>query len=202
MRLAAARTQTRTHSLALRALRLSRCVTSAQTRGKALGVLACASIVCGTDDRCPTCLLLLWHRCCQFRHGLHRWRRSEGSYFLPCFTRSENLNVSRSRYQCWHVVSAVGLMIWSVQFKEITKAYEILSDDTKRKLYDEGGEEAVEGGGGGGDPHDIFSAFFGGGGRRERARRGAAADAASSGGSESRSSENRRQGRRHAARAS
>jgi DnaJ family protein A protein 2 len=55
-----------------------------------------------------------------------------------------------------------------VQFKEITKAYEILSDENKRKLYDEGGEEAVEGGGGGGgDPHDIFSAFFGGG-RRER----------------------------------
>jgi len=54
------------------------------------------------------------------------------------------------------------------QFKEITKAYEILSDDTKRKLYDEGGEDAVENGGGGGDPHDIFSAFFGGGGRRER----------------------------------
>lgn len=56
-----------------------------------------------------------------------------------------------------------------VKFKEITKAYEILSDEQKRKLYDEGGEDAVEnGGGGGGDPHDIFSAFFGGGGRRER----------------------------------
>jgi len=55
-----------------------------------------------------------------------------------------------------------------MKFKEITKAYEILSDDTKRKLYDEGGEDAVENGGGGGDPHDIFSAFFGGGGRRER----------------------------------
>ena len=58
------------------------------------------------------------------------------------------------------------------QFKEITKAYEILSDETKRKLYDEGGEEAVESGGGGSDPHDIFSAFFGGGGgRRERGPR-------------------------------
>ena len=165
------RTHARTHSLALRALRLSHCLTSAQTRGKALGVLACASIVWGTDDRCPTSLLLLWNRCCQFRFGLHRWRRNEGSYSLPCFARSENLNVSRFRFQCWHVVSAFGLMAWSVQFKEITKAYEILSDDTKRKLYDEGGEEAVEGGGGGGDPHDIFSAFFGGGGRRERGPR-------------------------------
>lgn len=54
-----------------------------------------------------------------------------------------------------------------LQFKEITKAYEILSDENKRRMYDEGGEEAVEGGGGGGhDAHDIFSAFFGGGGRR------------------------------------
>ena len=67
------RTHARTHSLALRALRLSHCLTSAQTRGKALGVLACASIVWGTDDRCPTSLLLLWNRCCPFRFGLHRW---------------------------------------------------------------------------------------------------------------------------------
>lgn len=54
------------------------------------------------------------------------------------------------------------------QFKEITKAYEILSDDKKRQLYNEGGEEAVESGGGGGmgDAHDIFSAFFGGGRRK------------------------------------
>jgi len=57
-----------------------------------------------------------------------------------------------------------------VQFKEITKAYEILSDENKKKLYDEGGEEAVESGGAG-DPNDIFSAFFGGGGRRERGPR-------------------------------
>jgi len=50
------------------------------------------------------------------------------------------------------------------KFKEITKAYEILSDPQKRSAYDEGGEDAVSGEGGGGDPSDIFSQMFGGGG--------------------------------------
>ena len=51
------------------------------------------------------------------------------------------------------------------KFKEISKAYEILGDDDKRKLYDEGGEKGVEQGGAGGHG-DIFSSMFGGGGRR------------------------------------
>merc|ERR1719230_1385933 len=47
------------------------------------------------------------------------------------------------------------------KFKEITRAYEVLSDREKREKYDRGGEEAVDGEGGG-DPTDIFEAFFGG----------------------------------------
>lgn len=64
------------------------------------------------------------------------------------------------------------------QFKEITKAHEVLSDPEKREIYDRGGEEALEAGGGDsrGDPTDILSAFFpgvggmggGGGGRRQK----------------------------------
>jgi DnaJ family protein B protein 4 len=57
------------------------------------------------------------------------------------------------------------------KFKNISKAYEILSDDKKRQTYDQYGDEAVNipdgeqshfGGGFGGDPRDIFNAFFGG----------------------------------------
>merc|ERR1740123_417093 len=51
------------------------------------------------------------------------------------------------------------------KFKEITRAYEVLSDSEKRSTYDKFGEEGLEGGGGG-DPSDIFESFFGGGGRR------------------------------------
>jgi len=52
------------------------------------------------------------------------------------------------------------------KFKEITRAYEVLSDSEKRAKYDRFGEEGLDGEGGGGDPTDIFDAFFGGGGGR------------------------------------
>lgn len=51
------------------------------------------------------------------------------------------------------------------KFKEISHAYEILSDDQKRDIYDQYGEEGLSGGPGGmgGMGDDIFSQFFGGG---------------------------------------
>ena len=73
------------------------------------------------------------------------------------------------------------------QFKEVTGAYEVLSDPEKKQIYDQYGEEGLkEGGmgGGGGSPFDIFEAMFGGnpfgpcgggggrGGGRQRQRKG------------------------------
>jgi len=54
------------------------------------------------------------------------------------------------------------------KFKEIAKAYEVLSDNDKRAAYDRFGEDGAEGGGGGGptSPEDVLSMLFGGGMRR------------------------------------
>lgn len=56
------------------------------------------------------------------------------------------------------------------QFKEVSRAYEVLSDADSRSRYDRFGEQGLGGAGAGGDPFggggfgDIFEAFFGGGG--------------------------------------
>jgi molecular chaperone DnaJ len=61
-------------------------------------------------------------------------------------------------------------------FKELSRAYEVLSDPDQRARYDRFGEQGLSGGAGMGDPFgagglgDIFEAFFGGspfGGRQQ-----------------------------------
>lgn len=51
------------------------------------------------------------------------------------------------------------------KFKEVSSAYEVLSDSQKRQIYDQYGEEGLSGPAGGsgmGNANDIFSHFFGG----------------------------------------
>jgi len=59
------------------------------------------------------------------------------------------------------------------KFVEVASAYEVLSDENKRRIYDTQGEEGLknqqnQGGGGGMNPFDLFGQMFGGGGHHQQ----------------------------------
>jgi DnaJ family protein A protein 2 len=66
----------------------------------------------------------------------------------------------------YHPDKNVGDAAAGDKFKEISHAYDVLSDEQKRNIYDSYGEEGINGDGGmggGGSAEELFAQFFGGG---------------------------------------
>lgn len=62
------------------------------------------------------------------------------------------------------IIIVSSLLTAVIQFKEISHAYEVLSDPEKREIYNQYGEDGLKDNGAGAfSAEDIFSQFFGGG---------------------------------------
>lgn len=86
----------------------------------------------------------------------------------PSATKREITKAYRKMAMKWHPDKHQGEAKTRAEtkFKDITEAYEVLSDDDKRELYNQYGKEGMENGGpqAGGSIFDLFN--MGGGGRR------------------------------------
>eukprot|EP01004_Peranema_trichophorum_P009086 NODE_7829_length_737_cov_32.558632_g7215_i0.p1 GENE.NODE_7829_length_737_cov_32.558632_g7215_i0~~NODE_7829_length_737_cov_32.558632_g7215_i0.p1 ORF type:complete len:202 (-),score=34.33 NODE_7829_length_737_cov_32.558632_g7215_i0:80-685(-) len=83
-------------------------------------------------------------------------------------TQNEIKKAYRSQAMRWHPDKNPGNKEEAAErFKEISAAYEVLSDENKRRLYDKGGMDSLKRGGvqtdfDFGHADDIFKSFFGG----------------------------------------
>jgi len=89
----------------------------------------------------------------------------------PGATASEIKKAYRKKAMKYHPDKNPGNDEAAEKFKVISGAYECLSNEEKREMYDQMGEEGMKQGGGGHghggmDPFDLFGSLFGGGGGR------------------------------------